>query len=65
MQISKHVLGFQAQAYMENVLDKYIVMIYISLVYSYICYFSKFELTSLRECFLVEMLHQTYHFLSL
>ena len=64
--MSKFVLGFQAQLYMENGWDKYIIMIYnISFIYSYICYFSKFNWTSLRECTLVEMLHQTYHFISL
>ena len=41
VQISKFVLGFQAQLYMENGGDKYIIMIYISFIYSYICYFSK------------------------
>ena len=65
LQISKFVLGFQAQLYVENGWDKYIMMIHISIIYSYICYFSKFEWTSLRECILVEMLHQTYHFISL
>ena len=59
------VLGFQAQLYMENDWDKYIFKIYISFIYSYICYFSKFDWTSLRECILVELLHQTYHFISL
>ena len=29
VQISKFVLGFQAQLYMENGWDKYIIMIYI------------------------------------
>ena len=43
MQISKFVLGFQAQLYMENGRDKYIIMIYISFIYSYICYFSNFD----------------------
>ena len=43
MQISKFVLGFQAQLYMENDCDKYIIIIYISFIYSYICYFSKFD----------------------
>ena len=42
MQISKFVLGFQAQLYMENGLDKYIIMICVLFIYSYICYFSKF-----------------------
>ena len=69
VQISKFVLGFQAQLYMENGWDTYIIMIYISFIYSYICYFSKFDKTSLRECILdvsyPEMLHQTYHFISL
>ena len=51
--------------YMENGWDKYIIMIYISFIYSYICYFSKFDWTSLKEYILVEMLHQTYHFISL
>ena len=63
--MSKFVLGFQAQLYMESDWDKYIIMIYISFIYSYICYFSKFDRTSLMECILVEMLHQTYHFISL
>ena len=63
--MSKFVLGFQAQWYMENGWDKYILMVYISFIYSYICYFSKFDWTSLRECILVEMLHKTYHFISL
>ena len=53
--MSKFVLGFQAQLYMENGWDKYIIMIYISFIYSYICYFSQFDWTSLRECILVEM----------
>ena len=43
VQISKFVLGFQAQLYMENGCVKYIIMIYISFIYSYICYFSKFD----------------------
>ena len=45
MQISKFVLGFQAQLYMETVetnIYQYI-MIYISFIYGYICYFSKFD----------------------
>ena len=65
VQISQFVLGFRAQLYMENGWDKYMIMIYISFIYSYICYISKFDWTSLRECILVEMLHQTYHFISL
>ena len=40
---SKFVLGFQAQLYMESGWNKYIIMIYSSLIYSYICYFSKFD----------------------
>ena len=63
--MSKFVLGFQAQLYMENGWDKYIIMIYISFIHSYICYFSKFDWTRLRKCIQVEMLHQTYHFISL
>ena len=43
VQISKFVLGFQSQLYMENGRDKYIIMIYISFIYSYICYLSKFD----------------------
>ena len=43
VQISKFVLGFQAQLYMKNGLDKYIIMICISFIYCYICYFSKFD----------------------
>ena len=39
----KFVLGFQAQLYMENGWDKYIIMIYISFIYIYICNFSKFD----------------------
>ena len=65
MQISKFVLGFQAQLKMENGWDKYIIMIDNSFIYSYICYFSKFDWTSLREYILVEMLHQTYYYISL
>ena len=65
VQISKFVLDFQAQLYMENGWDKYIIMLYMSFINSYICYFSKFDWTSLRECILVKMLHQTYHFISL
>ena len=61
VQISKFVLGFQAQLYMENGWDKYIIMVYILFIYIYICYFSKFDWTCLRECILVEMLYQTYH----
>ena len=63
--MSKFVLGFQAQLYMENGWDKYIIMTYILFIYSYICYFSKFDWISLREGTLVEMLHQTYLFISL
>ena len=40
-QISKIVLGFQAQLKMESGCDKYINMIYNLFIYSYICYFSK------------------------
>ena len=43
VQISKFALGFQAHLYMENGWDKYIIMIYISFIYSFICYFSKFN----------------------
>ena len=43
MQISKFVLGFQAQLKMKNGVDKYIIKIYNSFIYSYICYFSKFD----------------------
>ena len=43
VQISEFVLGFQAQLYMENGGDKYITMINISFIYSYICYYSKFD----------------------
>ena len=43
VQISKFALGFQAQSYMENGRDKYIIMIYISLIYTYLCYLSKFD----------------------
>ena len=39
VQISKFVLGFQAQLKIENGWDKYIIMIYNSFIYSYICYF--------------------------
>ena len=38
--MSKFILGFQAQLNMENGWDKYIIMLYISFIYSYICYFS-------------------------
>ena len=63
--MSKFVLGFQALLYMENGWDKYIIMIYFSFIYSYLCYFSKFDWTNSRECILVEMLHQTHHIISL
>ena len=43
VQISKFVLGFQAQLIMEKGCEKYIIMIYILFIYSYICYFSKFD----------------------
>ena len=43
VQLSKFVLDFQAQLYMENGLLKNIFMIYILFIYSYICYFSKFD----------------------
>ena len=46
VQISKFVLGFQAQKYMENGWDTHIIMLYISFIYSYICYLSKFFWTS-------------------
>ena len=65
VQISNFILGFQAQLKMENGWDKYLIMIYNSFIYSNICYFSKFDWTSLRERILVEMLLQTYHFISL
>ena len=41
--MSKFVLGFQAQLYMKNGWDKYFIMIYTSFIYSYICYFSKYD----------------------
>ena len=40
VQISKFYNKFSGQLYMENGWDKYIIMIYISFIYSYICYFS-------------------------
>ena len=40
MKITKFVLGFQTQLYMENGWDTYTIMIYISFIYSYVCYFS-------------------------
>ena len=43
VQTFKFLLGFQAQLYMENGCDKYIIMIFILFIYSYICYFSKFD----------------------
>ena len=43
VQISEFVLCFQAQMKMENGYDKYIIMIYNLFIYSYICYFSKFD----------------------
>ena len=47
------------------VYGKQLRQIYDHDIYSYICYFSKFDCTSLRECILVEILHESYYFISL
>ena len=50
MQTSKFVLGFQAQLYTENSWEKYIIMIYISLV----IYVTLANMTT-GECVLVDV----------
>ena len=55
MQTSKSVLGFQAQLYIMKTAETNIN--HDTNFLSYIRYYSKFD--RIRECILVEMLHQT------